>query len=261
MNRFQYTEENVTLIRILKRASATERLSGPGILLNLLRFLVHLNPSADFASPLDGDVHGSHTTTIAVGNNGIPVRLHGYEYGRTSRMAPRSRFSLKLSRNVDYGVHNILQVFGGFVADVVAAIEQAVHDGVDIINISVGPNSPPATTQTNFLNPFDDVLLSAVKSGVFVAQAARNEGPFAKTMVSYTSAFHSSGKRPRTYNDLNENEKKRFDADIRATNIVLQGLPKDIYKLINHNIEAKAIWDNVKMLLAGSELTKEDHES
>ncbi|GJX29787.1 hypothetical protein Tco_0237866, partial [Tanacetum coccineum] len=31
--------------------------------------------------------------------------------------------------------------------------------------------------------------------------------------------------------------------------------------LINHNIEAKAIWDNVKMLLAGSELTKEDRES
>ncbi|GJV18367.1 hypothetical protein Tco_1367387 [Tanacetum coccineum] len=40
-----------------------------------------------------------------------------------------------------------------------------------------------------------------------------------------------------------------------------RGLPKDIYKLINHNIEAKAIWDNVKMLLAGSELTKEDRES
>ncbi|GJU47850.1 hypothetical protein Tco_1217405 [Tanacetum coccineum] len=48
---------------------------------------------------------------------------------------------------------------------------------------------------------------------------------------------------------------------VAATNIVLQGLPKDIYKLINHNIEAKAIWDNVKMLLAGSELTKEDRES
>nr|GEU47631.1 putative reverse transcriptase domain-containing protein [Tanacetum cinerariifolium] len=68
-------------------------------------------------------------------------------------------------------------------------------------------------------------------------------------------------KRPRTYDDLNDNEKKRFDADVRATNIVLQGLPKDIYKLINHNIEAKAIWDNVKKILAGSELTKKDRES
>ncbi|GKC09720.1 retrovirus-related pol polyprotein from transposon TNT 1-94 [Tanacetum coccineum] len=68
-------------------------------------------------------------------------------------------------------------------------------------------------------------------------------------------------ERPRTYEDLSDTEKKRYDADVRATNIVLQGLPKDIYKLINHNIEAKAIWDNVKMLLAGFELTKEDRES
>ncbi|GJS08968.1 hypothetical protein Tco_0365764 [Tanacetum coccineum] len=68
-------------------------------------------------------------------------------------------------------------------------------------------------------------------------------------------------ERPRTYDDLNDNDKKRFDADVCVTNIVLQGLPKDIYKLINHNIKAKSIWDNVKMLLAGSELTKKDKES
>ncbi|GJV84763.1 integrase, catalytic region, zinc finger, CCHC-type containing protein [Tanacetum coccineum] len=68
-------------------------------------------------------------------------------------------------------------------------------------------------------------------------------------------------ERPHTYEDLSDTEKKQYDADVYATNIVLQGLPKDIYKLINHNIEAKAIWDNVKMLLAGSELTKEDRES
>ncbi|GJV98744.1 hypothetical protein Tco_1553996 [Tanacetum coccineum] len=48
-------------------------------------------------------------------------------------------------------------------------------------------------------------------------------------------------ERPCTYDDLNDNNKKRFDGDVRATNIVLQGLPKDIYKLINHNIEEKAI--------------------
>ncbi|GJY34639.1 hypothetical protein Tco_0419108 [Tanacetum coccineum] len=68
-------------------------------------------------------------------------------------------------------------------------------------------------------------------------------------------------ERPRTYEDLSDTEKKQYDADVRATNIVLQGLPKDIYKLINHNIEEKSILDNVKMLLAGSELTKEDRES
>nr|GEU61047.1 hypothetical protein [Tanacetum cinerariifolium] len=52
-----------------------------------------------------------------------------------------------------------------------------------------------------------------------------------------------------------------YNADIRATNILLQGLPKDIYTLINHYTNAKDIWDNVKMLLEGSELTKEEQES
>ncbi|GJT50455.1 hypothetical protein Tco_0976612 [Tanacetum coccineum] len=38
-------------------------------------------------------------------------------------------------------------------------------------------------------------------------------------------------------------------------------LPRDMYKLINHNMDAKDIWDNVNMLLEGSELTKDDRES
>ncbi|GJW48273.1 hypothetical protein Tco_0079919 [Tanacetum coccineum] len=66
-------------------------------------------------------------------------------------------------------------------------------------------------------------------------------------------------ERPRTYEDLSDTKKKRYDADVRAINIVLQGLPKDIYKLINHNIEAKAIWDNVKMLLAVFWMKKDLH--
>ncbi|GKB32699.1 hypothetical protein Tco_0872100 [Tanacetum coccineum] len=36
---------------------------------------------------------------------------------------------------------------------------------------------------------------------------------------------------------------------------------KDIYTLSSHTPDAKDIWDNVKMLLEGSELTKEDRES
>ncbi|GJS40919.1 hypothetical protein Tco_0565962 [Tanacetum coccineum] len=58
-----------------------------------------------------------------------------------------------------------------------------------------------------------------------------------------------------------QQHKDRYNADIQATNILLQGLPKDIYSLINHYTDAKDIWDNVKMLLEGSELTKEDRES
>ncbi|GJU65426.1 hypothetical protein Tco_1247261 [Tanacetum coccineum] len=74
-------------------------------------------------------------------------------------------------------------------------------------------------------------------------------------------APHLDPEQPRVYSDLSPEEKERYNADIRATNILLQGLPKDIYTLINHYTDAKDIWNNVKMLLEGSELTKEDSES
>ncbi|GKV00325.1 hypothetical protein SLEP1_g13034 [Rubroshorea leprosula] len=135
------------------------------------------NPAVDYASPMDGDGHGSHTAAIAAGNNGIPVRMHGHEFGKASGMAPRARIAVYKA---------LYRLFGGFVADVVAAIDQAVYDGVDILSLSVGPNSPAATTKTTFLNPFDATLLGAVKAGVFVAQAAGNGGPFPKTLVSYS---------------------------------------------------------------------------
>ncbi|GKD74150.1 hypothetical protein Tco_1332432 [Tanacetum coccineum] len=74
--------------------------------------------------------------------------------------------------------------------------------------------------------------------------------------------FTSWKQRIRLYcQDLSLEDKDRYNADIQATNILLQGLPKDIYTLINHYTDAKDIWDNVKMLLEGSELTKEDRES
>nr|GEV58864.1 hypothetical protein [Tanacetum cinerariifolium] len=74
-------------------------------------------------------------------------------------------------------------------------------------------------------------------------------------------APHLGLERPRVYFGLSPKEKDRYNADIRETNILLQGLAKDIYTLINHYTDAKDIWDNVKMLLDGSELTKEYRES
>ncbi|GKA52544.1 hypothetical protein Tco_0745859 [Tanacetum coccineum] len=82
------------------------------------------------------------------------------------------------------------------------------------------------------------------------------------TLAEGTKGAQQLGpKRARVYSDLSPEDKDRYNADIRATNILLQGLPKDIYTLINHYIDAKDIWDHVKMLLEGSELTKEDWES
>ncbi|GJR15212.1 hypothetical protein Tco_0797864 [Tanacetum coccineum] len=66
---------------------------------------------------------------------------------------------------------------------------------------------------------------------------------------------------PRTYTDLTDEEKLHESVDITATNIVLQGLPQDIYNLVNHNEHAKQIWDRVKLLIQGSELSLQERES
>nr|GEY76591.1 hypothetical protein [Tanacetum cinerariifolium] len=72
-----------------------------------------------------------------------------------------------------------------------------------------------------------------------------------ETLVESTEGAPQFGpKRPHVYSDLNFVERDWYNADIRATNILLQGLPKDIYTLINHYTDAKDIWDNEnKMVL------------
>ncbi|GJU64148.1 hypothetical protein Tco_1245983 [Tanacetum coccineum] len=47
--------------------------------------------------------------------------------------------------------------------------------------------------------------------------------------------------RDRTYEDLTEAKKIHEAYDIRETNIVLQGLPPDVYSLVNHHTVAKEI--------------------
>nr|GEV61122.1 integrase, catalytic region, zinc finger, CCHC-type, peptidase aspartic, catalytic [Tanacetum cinerariifolium] len=110
------------------------------------------------------------------------------------------------------------------------------------------------------------VIAEGKGNGVNILKSI-DEGPFQMGTVREPLAAGTEGaphlgpERPRIYSDLSPEEKDRYNADIRATNILLQGLPNDIYTLINHYTDAKDIWDNVKMLLEGSELTKEDQES
>ncbi|MCD7471204.1 hypothetical protein HAX54_011520 [Datura stramonium] len=141
------------------------------------------NATKDYASPFDGDGHGTHTASIAAGNHGIPVIVAGHNFGNASGMAPHSHIAVYKA---------LYKSFGGFAADVVAAIDQAAHDGVDIINLSITPNRRPPGLAT-FFNPIDMALLSAVKAGIFVVQAAGNTGPSPKSVASFSPWIFSVG--------------------------------------------------------------------
>ncbi|QCE13650.1 subtilisin-like protease SBT2.2 [Vigna unguiculata] len=141
------------------------------------------NSTQDYASPFDGDGHGTHTAAVAAGNHGIPVIVAGHHFGNASGMAPRSHIAVYKA---------LYKSFGGFAADVVAAIDQAAQDGVDIISLSITPNRRPPGVAT-FFNPIDMALLSAVKAGIFVVQAAGNTGPSPTSMFSFSPWIFTVG--------------------------------------------------------------------
>ncbi|GJW23883.1 hypothetical protein Tco_0037694 [Tanacetum coccineum] len=47
---------------------------------------------------------------------------------------------------------------------------------------------------------------------------------------------------------------------MKAINIILQGLPTDIYSLVNHHRVAKDLWEKVQLLMQGTSLTKQERE-
>nr|GEV31771.1 hypothetical protein [Tanacetum cinerariifolium] len=61
--------------------------------------------------------------------------------------------------------------------------------------------------------------------------------------------------------DLTPEENIRKECDIKASNVILYGLPKEIYTLLNHKTIAHKIWHMMKELMNGTKLTKQEKES
>ncbi|GJT02874.1 hypothetical protein Tco_0824043 [Tanacetum coccineum] len=66
--------------------------------------------------------------------------------------------------------------------------------------------------------------------------------------------------RTKKYEELSVAEKLQADYDLKATNIVLQGLPPDVYSIVNHHKVSKDIWDRVKLLMQGTKLSLQEKE-
>ncbi|GKG03303.1 hypothetical protein Tco_0310939, partial [Tanacetum coccineum] len=64
----------------------------------------------------------------------------------------------------------------------------------------------------------------------------------------------------KKYAELFVAEKIQADRDMKATNIILQGLPVDIYSLVNHHRIAKDLWEIIQLLMQGTSLRKQEME-
>ncbi|GJW76349.1 retrovirus-related pol polyprotein from transposon TNT 1-94 [Tanacetum coccineum] len=66
--------------------------------------------------------------------------------------------------------------------------------------------------------------------------------------------------RPKEYTKLTPTETIQADCDIKAINIILQGLPTEIYALVSQHRVAKDIWEKIRLLMQGTSLTKQERE-
>ncbi|GJW01085.1 hypothetical protein Tco_1556336 [Tanacetum coccineum] len=55
--------------------------------------------------------------------------------------------------------------------------------------------------------------------------------------------------RTNKYAELSATEKIQVDCDLKATNIILQGLPSDIYLLVNHHRVSKDLRERIQLLI------------
>ncbi|WP_081913839.1 S8 family serine peptidase [Glycomyces sp. NRRL B-16210] len=114
-----------------------------------------------YASPRDENGHGTHTATTAAGNYKTKVTIDGEKLGTMTGMAPAARVAAyKVCWSGCPG------------ADLVAGIEAAVNDGVDVINFSIGSTGTP-----EFVDSVSIAFFNAAAAGVFIAASAGNDGP------------------------------------------------------------------------------------
>jgi subtilisin family serine protease len=119
----------------------------------------------EFNSARDDSGHGTHTASTSAGNSGVAATLYGMPAGTISGIAPRAHI-------IAYkGLGNL----GGFTSDLAAAIDQAVADGVDVINYSIGGGAGAVSAD-------EIAFLLAADAGVFVASSAGNSGPNPSTL-------------------------------------------------------------------------------
>nr|GEV26013.1 hypothetical protein [Tanacetum cinerariifolium] len=66
--------------------------------------------------------------------------------------------------------------------------------------------------------------------------------------------------RIKTYTELSATEKIQADCDVKETNIILQGLPLDVYALVNHHRIAKDLWERIQLVMQGTSFTKQERK-
>ncbi|KAJ4972150.1 hypothetical protein NE237_005249 [Protea cynaroides] len=121
-------------------------------------------------SPRDIDGHGSHTASTAAGVEVKNTSLFDIAAGTVRGAVPSARIA----------VYKVCWNFGCNSHDIMAAFDDAIKDGVDILSVSLG---------SQFAISFEDDVIAigtfhAMKEGILTSASAGNSGPLKATATN-----------------------------------------------------------------------------
>ncbi|GKD89398.1 retrovirus-related pol polyprotein from transposon TNT 1-94 [Tanacetum coccineum] len=127
---------------------------------------------------------------------------------------------------------------------------------VDKSLLSGGDNKPPM---------LEKYLYDSWKSRMELYMMNRPNGRMILASVEkgplvWTTVIVDGKTRLKEYTELTAAETIQTDCDIKAVNIILQGIPPEIYALVSQHRVAKDIWEKIQLLMQGTSLTKHERE-
>ncbi|XP_065864208.1 subtilisin-like protease SBT4.14 [Euphorbia lathyris] len=117
----------------------------------------------DILSPIDTDGHGTHTSSTLAGKEVAEASLFGLAKGAARGAVPSARVAMYKVCWASSGCSDM---------DILAAFEAAIHDGVDVISVSIGGLASDYVTDTLAIGSFH-----AMRKGVLTVASAGNDGP------------------------------------------------------------------------------------